>query len=151
MIYLNEQQIRSFYGTPFSGPSSERFNAEKGRRHTDHAYKYEFGYINGHCVYAIIQKKTGSLISLEEAQGLRFLSGTGEWKLNVVFDPTKNPKELQEILDNRLHNLGYIYTPVATDQFKHPLICVHQGKREQLVIYHPKWRPDLAQVEADPL
>lgn len=151
MIYLNEQEIRTYYGAPFAGPSIHRYNADKGRRHSDDAYKYEFGYINGRCVYAIIQKKTGSTISRAEAQGIRYLTGKGSWKLDVVYDPTKNPAELQAILDDVLKDLAYEYVPEATDQYKHPLICVHQGKRQQLVIYHPKWRPDLAEVAADPL
>jgi hypothetical protein len=151
MIYLNEQEMRSFYGSPYAGASGARFNASNAQRHGDDAYKYEFGYLNGHCVYAIIQKKTGSKISMEEAQGLRFLSGKGLWKLNVAYDPAKNPKELQEILDDYRRDLGYVYEPGADDAYKHPLICVHQGQRQQLVIYHPKWRPDLSKVEASPL
>lgn len=151
MIYLNSFEIANYYGKPTGGLKIGRFNSDSAGSYGDKGYKYEFGYINDRCVYVIIQKKTGSAILVEEAQGFRFLNGKGEWKLNVAFTSENNPAELQAFMDDLQRNLGYTYTPSADDQYKHPLICVHQKQRHQLVLYHPKWRPDLAQVEAKPI
>lgn len=152
MIYLTYDEISQYYGKAAGGPSkSGRFNATGKSSHKDQAYKYEFGYLNGLCCYAIIQKTEGSMIRLEEAYGLRKLSGKGEWKLNKVLDPDKNLVEIQKILDTPSEDLGYFYSPSADDRFKGDLICVHQKGRHQLVIYHPKCRVDLAQIEKDPI
>lgn len=151
MIYLTEEQLKSFYGKPEAGSTSARFNADRGFRHKDKAYKYEFGMVNGHCVYAIIQKVTGSKISLTEAAALRTLSGKAEWKLKIALDPKENSKEIQAILDDYKKDLGYEYTPTKDDRFTSPLYCSHQGQRQQLVVFHPHWRVDLSQVAADPL
>lgn len=151
MIYRTREEIYRIYGNPFGGLRKGRFNAAKRSSHSDEAYKYEFGYHNGHCLYAIIQKDTGKTISLEEAEGFRISTGKGEWKLNVALDPAKNTVELQALLDDQSRDLGYFYTPTSDDRSQTKLICVHQRGRKQLVIYHPGWRPDLSKIEADPL
>lgn len=77
MIYLNQEQIKDFYGTRIGGVKAGRFNAKERTEHSEVGYKYEFGYYKGFCVYAIIQKKSGHKISIEEAEGLRLLNGSG--------------------------------------------------------------------------
>ncbi len=151
MIYLTKEENYKYYGKGIGGLGIGRFNAEQRSEHSDDAYKYEFGYYNGHCLYAIIQKKSGGKISLEEASGMRMINGKGVWSLNTVLDPAKNALEIQAILDDHSKSLGYFYAPTQDDRFKNSLICVHQKTRKQLVIYHPKWRPDLEQIEANPL
>ncbi len=148
MIRLTRERITRFYGRPIASAGGGRFNADKKSLHSDDAFEYEFGYINGSCCYAIVQKRTGRELSLEEATGLRSLSGQGTWSLNLALT---DPGKIQEILDTPTRNLGYIYHPGEDDRFRDQLISVHQLKRRQLVVYHAIWRPDLTQLEQDPL
>ena len=151
MIYLTEEELESHYGKQVGGSGRKgRFNAKTKSSHSDDAYKYEFGYLNGHCVYAITEAKKRN-ITLAEAEGLRYLSGKNQWFLNTAYTPEKHAEKIQELLDKIAKDLEYFYTPSESDRFKHKLICVHQRSRKQLVIYHPKWRPDLSEIEADPL
>ncbi|YCM47033.1 hypothetical protein V2O64_24635 (plasmid) [Verrucomicrobiaceae bacterium 227] len=157
MIYLTQEQITNYYGKKKNSTSSGKFNAEKRSEHSDDAYNYEFGYYDGHCIYAIIEKTLGatgsSQITLEEAEGLRSLNGNGDWKLNTPWDPEKNADKIAALIAKKSNILGYFYKPddskeFKADIFKSKLICVHQQGRKQLVIYHPKWRPNLAGISA---
>jgi hypothetical protein len=60
MIYLTKQQLCAIYG-PSSVSLERRFNADDSSVHDDTsaAYKYEFGYLQGRCIYAIVQKEQG--------------------------------------------------------------------------------------------
>ena len=157
MIYLTQEQITKYYGKKKNSTSSGKFNAEKRSEHKDDAYNYEFGYYNGFCIYAIITKALGSTgpstITLEEAEGLRSLNGNGMWKLNTPWLPEKHADKIAALIARKSNILGYFYQPdnskeFKADTFKSKLICVHQKSRKQLVIYHPKWRPNLAGIAA---
>ncbi|MBK1828710.1 hypothetical protein [Haloferula rosea] len=151
MIYLTPAQINEYYGTRIGGLKRGRFNAEDKSQHSETGFKYEFGYHKGFCVYAIIQKKSGKRISLEEAEGMRRLNGNGEWKLNTPLNPDKHAEKLKELLDDEGVNLGYFYQRTEQDKKSANFICVHQKRRHQLVIYHPIWRPDLDKVASSPI
>lgn len=82
---------------------------------------------------------------------LRLLSGNGEWSLNTPWNSKDAPKEIQDLLGDTSRDLGYSYKPGTNDKYKHALMCVRQRGREQLVVYYPKWRPDLKKIESSPL
>lgn len=151
MIYLTKQQISGIYGGSF--PSlNNRFNADDSSAHKNDAYQYEFGYLQGRCIYAIIQKAQGGNIALVEAGALMAVNGPGVWKPITALDPQKDGQVLQNWMNNPVNNLGYTYAPVVHDAFyATALFASHQLNRRQLVIYHPVWQADLSQVESNPL
>lgn len=140
MIYLTQFEIEKRYGPSFATGGAKRFNAESCTRHTVNAFKYEFGYMVGHCVYAIVQKATGGGLSVVERESLLSLSGKGPW---VIIDG-------KEAETN--HPLALKYTPPKEEvNFPSPLFASHQSLRAQLVVWYPKWQVDLKNIEANPL
>ena len=141
MIYLNQREIEDAYGNSTATGGFKRFNAESCTRHDNGAFKFEFGYIRGYCVYAIVQKVTGATITVVERQALLTHNGRGgEWKvLEGVETPKGRPITFQ------------CTPPKEETKFPSPLFASHQRQRGQLVIYHPRWQPDLSKVEASPI
>lgn len=140
MIYLNQFEIEQRYGASFATGGAKRFNAASCSRHQTSGYKYEFGYIKGYCCYAIIQKQSGGAISVVERQSLLARNGGGDWKV----------LEGKEELESK--PITFQFTPPKEEtRFPSPLFGSHQRQRSQLVIYHPRWEPDLSQVESNPL
>lgn len=151
MIFLTQQQLGERYGDP-SISLNTRFNADASTSHKNTAYQYEFGYLKGRCIYAIIQKSQGNSIALVEAASLMAINGPSPWKLISALDPEKDSQVLQDTLNNPVSKLGYSYAPDVHDAFySSSLFASHQLNRQQLVIYHPLWQVDLGQVESDPL
>ncbi|MBL9187701.1 MAG: hypothetical protein JNK23_09500 [Opitutaceae bacterium] len=140
MIYLNQFEIEQRYGLSLATGGAKRFNAAACTRHQHGAYKYEFGYIAGYCCYVIIQKQTGGLITVVERQALLARNGAGAWAV------------LEGKEDQKNQPITFQFTPPKEEtKFPSPLFAAHQRQRSQLVIYHPRWEPDLQQVEANPL
>jgi hypothetical protein len=139
MIYLNKEEIKARYGASFATGGATRFNAESCSKHQNDAYKYEFGYLNGYCVYAIIQKRSGGIVSTVERQSLLALNNKSEWKIIDGAEKGQKP-------------ISFQCTPPKEEvKFPSPLFGVHQHQRSQLVIFHPKWQVDLEKVAANPL
>jgi hypothetical protein len=166
MIYLTKQQLCAIYG-PSSVSLERRFNADDSSVHDDTsaAYKYEFGYLQGRCIYAIVQKEQGGIIAPLESDMLLASNGNGQWKLRednapqtanvpVPKKPTPAPKppDPPQKPPNNSIPLSFTYDPVNNDAF-YPthLFASHQMQRQQLVIFHPSWQVDLSQVESNPL
>jgi hypothetical protein len=142
MIYLNQFEITQRYGASLATGGYKRFNAESCTRHQIGAYKYEFGYIKGYCCYSIIQKQSGGSIAIVERQAFLAipLGGRGEWKLLQGTEAqTNKPISFQ------------FYPPKEETNFPSSLFASHQMQRAQLVIYHPRWQPDLSQVQSNPI
>lgn len=146
MIYLTPDELTNFYGKPFAGPGAPMFNEDGYKSHADQAYKYRFGLLNGRCVYAIVMKKTGGVISLAEAASFRSLNGKGSWSFMTNLLPDKNAEAIEKLFNDKKTDLNWSYTPVASDQFQSPLFCAHQAQRTQLIIWHPKWHCDLTPI-----
>ncbi len=151
MIFLTKQQICGIYGDSF--PSlNNRFNADDSSSHKNDAYQYEFGYLHGRCIYAIIEKTEGGTIAPVEAASLMAINGPGVWRLVSPLGVQTDSQTYQTLLGNPVTNLGYGYTPDPHDAFyPSALFASHQLNRRQLVVYHPLWQVDLSQVEANPL
>jgi len=152
MIYLSVNEIVNFYGAKTGGLYNGRFSAHKKSIHKSSPnWEYEFGYINGLCAYAIIQKKGSGLIDLAAAAQFRHLSGKGDWNLITALNPERDTLRLQEMYEDRGVDLQYEYAPLETDRFRSKLYCVHQRSRQQLLIFHPKSKADPAEAASNPL
>jgi hypothetical protein len=142
MIYLNQVEIEQKYGKTLPTGGASRFNADSCSKHQASAYKYEFGYIKGYCCYAIIRKRSGGSIAIIERQSFlaAMLDGKGEWKL---LDGAENLKNKP---------ISFQFSPPKEEQkFPSALFASHHMQRSQLVIYHPRWQPDISALEANPI
>jgi len=142
MIYLNQTEIEHRYGKSFPTGGAKRFNAESCSKHEIGAYKYEFGYSKGYCCYAIMRKRSGAQIAVVERQSFLAiaLNGKGEWKVLEGSEAQRNKP------------ITFQFVPPKEEvNFPSSLFASHHLQRSQLVIYHPRWQPDLSQVEASPI
>gem|GEM_PF-3873676 len=114
-------------------------------------WEYEFGYMNGFCAYAIIERKRKGFIDLAAAAAFRTLSGKGNWNLITALNPERDTVQIQAMLDDKNVDLQYEYVPLATDRYNSKIYCVHQRRREQLFLFHPKTKSDPSEVAANPL
>jgi hypothetical protein len=151
MIYLSQQELAKYYGTPAGGLGKGKFSATERSNHQTTYFKYEFHYYLGFCVGAIIQKKSGGDLSVIEAQGYRNICGKSAWLLLTAFNPDKDGAELQKFITDDANDLHYEYSPSPDDRFQTKLLCSHQRNRQQVVIWHPKWLPSLEQISRSPI
>jgi hypothetical protein len=146
MIYLTPDELTSYYGRAFQGAGIPMFNEDRYKTHADNAWKYRFGLLSGRCIYSIVVKTSGGQITLAEAASLRALNGKGVWSYVTNLRPDNDSAAIEKLFNDQLVDLTWSYSPVAADQYQHQLFCSHQASRRQLVIWHPKWRVDLAEV-----
>jgi hypothetical protein len=154
MIYLTEEELRGFLGTPSSGLAKAWFQSTSALDFSTDAFDYNIGFRNGLSIYAFITRnstaRANTLIPVAEAQALRALTGKGGvWKLETTYTADKNPKELQQLLDDVHKDLSYTYAPTSLDRSQTPLQCVHQKSRTQVVIFHPAWLPSLDELRKE--
>ncbi len=146
MLQTTLERLVPQFGNPSSAPGRHLYNADSSKRFQDKVYRYEVGFILDLSVYAVIEKKNSGAIDDLEAYGFRVLAGGGgEWEIWPKparnFDPT-DPS----------NDLSWVYTPAKKDdRILRQILCRHQQRRRQLVIYDPLWRPSLAEVASERL
>lgn len=143
MLQTTLDRLVSQFGNPSSGPGRHLFNADRAHRFQDKVYRYEIGFILDLSVYAVIEKRDSSAIEDLEAYGFRVLAGDGgNWEIWP-----KPPKDFDPMDPG--NDLSWVYTPARKeDRIIRRILCRHQQRRRQLVIYDPIWRPSLAAVAA---
>ncbi|MGF1532034.1 MAG: hypothetical protein ACFCU4_11845 [Puniceicoccaceae bacterium] len=143
MLQTTREKIQAFLGTPLSHLGRVPFNAEDSLRFQDKVYFFEIGFLDKLSVYVVAQKLDNSTIDDLEARGLRAISGSvAEWVLL-----TKATREFD--INDPVNDLKWAYRPAKKDdRIVRELLCSHQQRRRQLVIFDPLWRPDLNKIAA---